>query len=121
MKATTTFRKYLAIAWAIAVVWVYFGSLVNFHQHQIWKKQLNPTFAAAFKREKAKTGATASWTANSTDTSVPPVMVAEVPVTDLSALEITLFPTSFLHAPGLDQAPPAFDPGSSSLRAPPAC
>jgi len=121
MKATTTFRKYLAIAWAIAVVWVYFGSLVNFHQHQIWKKQLNPTFAAAFKREKAKNAATASWTPNSTDTSVPPVMVAEIPVTALNAFEISLLSTSFLHAPGTDQAPLAYDPRSSSLRAPPSC
>lgn len=118
MTKSNTFRKYLAIAWAIAIIWVYFGSLINFHQHQIWKKQLNPTFAAAFKREKAKT---AAYTTNSDMASVPPVMVSDLPANDFNVVAIALHPLTVLHALNQDLPTLAYDPGSSSLRAPPAC
>jgi hypothetical protein len=35
-------RKAVLIGWAVAVVWIYLGNLVNFHQHHIWGKQLIP-------------------------------------------------------------------------------
>jgi len=35
-------RKAILIGWAVAVVWIYLGNLVNFHQHHIWGKQLIP-------------------------------------------------------------------------------
>jgi len=35
-------RNAILIGWAVAVVWIYLGNLVNFHQHHIWGKQLIP-------------------------------------------------------------------------------
>jgi hypothetical protein len=43
IKSTTSvLRKAILIGWAVAVVWIYMGNLVNFHQHHIWGKQLIP-------------------------------------------------------------------------------
>lgn len=39
---TSVLRKAILIGWAVAVVWIYLGNLVNFHQHHIWGKQLIP-------------------------------------------------------------------------------
>lgn len=39
---TSVLRKTILIGWAVAVVWIYLGNLVNFHQHHIWGKQLIP-------------------------------------------------------------------------------
>lgn len=35
-------RKAILIGWAFAIVWIYLGNLVNFHQNRIWGKQLIP-------------------------------------------------------------------------------
>jgi hypothetical protein len=35
-------RKTILIGWAVAVVWIYLGNLVNFHMNHIWGKQLIP-------------------------------------------------------------------------------
>jgi hypothetical protein len=40
--ATSILRKTILIGWAFAVLWIYFGNLVNFHQNHIWGKQLIP-------------------------------------------------------------------------------
>jgi hypothetical protein len=43
LRSTTSFlRKAILIGWAVAVVWIYLGNLINFHQHHIWGKQLIP-------------------------------------------------------------------------------
>jgi hypothetical protein len=43
LRSTTSFlRKTILIGWALAVVWIYIGNLVNFHQNHIWGKQLIP-------------------------------------------------------------------------------
>ncbi|MEI6575417.1 MAG: hypothetical protein WCO63_04490 [Bacteroidota bacterium] len=115
-----TFKKYLAVAWAIAIVWMYFGSLINFHQHQIWKKQLNPTFAV-FKREKAKAGVCASWSSNTDEASVPPVSVADFPLVDLNPYSGPVFAMNVMPFQFQDLKPSAYDPGSCGLRAPPVC
>lgn len=116
-----TFRKYLAVAWAIAIFWMYFGSLINFHQHQIWKKQLNPTFCA-FKREKSKANATiVKWGDNNEGASVPPQMVFDLPVNEVPLVSDPRFFASVLPSPPQDLQPPAYDPSPSSLRAPPSC
>jgi hypothetical protein len=39
---TSLFRKIILIGWAFAVIWIYLGNLVNFHQYHIWGKQLIP-------------------------------------------------------------------------------
>ena len=51
----SAFRKFILIGWALAVVWIYIGNLVNFHQHRIWGKQLIPV-AAYTTRAKEKDG-----------------------------------------------------------------
>ena len=48
-------RKLILIGWALSVVWIYIGNLVNFHQHRIWGKQLIPV-AAYSTRAKEKDG-----------------------------------------------------------------
>ena len=40
--ATAILRKAILVGWAVAIVWIYLGNLVNFHQHRIWGKQLIP-------------------------------------------------------------------------------
>jgi hypothetical protein len=39
---TSVLRKTILVGWAIAIVWIYLGNLVNFHQNHIWGKQLIP-------------------------------------------------------------------------------
>jgi hypothetical protein len=41
-KITNILRKALLIGWALAVIWIYLGNLVNFHLYRIWGKQLMP-------------------------------------------------------------------------------
>lgn len=54
-KSLSVIRKLVLIGWALAVVWIYIGNLVNFHQHRIWGKQLIPV-AAYSTRAKEKDG-----------------------------------------------------------------
>jgi len=51
--ATSVLRKAILIGWALAVVWIYLGNLVNFHQNRIWGKQLIPV-ACSNTRVKEK-------------------------------------------------------------------
>lgn len=44
-------RKIILLGWAFAVIWIYLGNLVNFHQHRIWGKQLIPV---AYTTTRAK-------------------------------------------------------------------
>jgi hypothetical protein len=46
--------KGFLLLWAGAVMWIYIGSLVNFHQHKIWGKALLPELLYA-KRDKEQT------------------------------------------------------------------
>jgi hypothetical protein len=52
---TSVLRKSILVGWAVAVVWIYMGNLVNFHQHHIWGKQLIPVACSStrFKEENA--------------------------------------------------------------------
>jgi len=47
-------RKAIILGWAVAVIWIYLGNLVNFHQNRIWGKQLIPA-ACSSTRGKEKT------------------------------------------------------------------
>ena len=40
MRSETKIRKYVAVLLASAVLWIFLGSLINFHQHRIFGKQL---------------------------------------------------------------------------------
>ena len=56
LRSTTSFlRKAILIGWAVAVVWIYLGNLVNFHQHRIWGKQLIPVACSStrYKEENS--------------------------------------------------------------------
>ena len=44
-------KKSLFCLWAVSVLWIMIGSLVNFHQHKIWGKPLLPQFMTT-KRDK---------------------------------------------------------------------
>ncbi len=55
-KSTSLLRKAILIGWAFAVIWIYLGNLVNFHQHRIWGKQLIPV-ACSSTRVKEKDAA----------------------------------------------------------------
>jgi len=52
---SSIFRKLVLLGWAVAVLWIYLGNLVNFHQHRIWGKQLIPV-ACYSTRAKEKEG-----------------------------------------------------------------
>jgi hypothetical protein len=51
MKLTGKILKSLLFLWAAAILWIYIGSLVNFHQHKIWGRALLPQLIYA-KRDK---------------------------------------------------------------------
>ena len=51
MKLTGKILKSFLYIWAAAILWIYVGSLVNFHQHKIWGKALLPQLLYA-KRDK---------------------------------------------------------------------
>jgi hypothetical protein len=51
MKLTGKILKSFLFLWAAAILWIYIGSLVNFHQHKIWGRPLLPQLLYA-KRDK---------------------------------------------------------------------
>ncbi len=51
MKLTGKIVKSFLFLWAAAILWIYIGSLVNFHQHKIWGRALLPQLLYA-KRDK---------------------------------------------------------------------
>jgi len=53
--AKSVSRKLVLLGWAFAVIWIYMGNLVNFHQNRIWGKQLIPV-ACYSTRAKEKEG-----------------------------------------------------------------
>ncbi len=50
---SSVLRKFILLGWALAVIWIYLGNLVNFHQNRIWGKQLIPV-ACSSTRIKEK-------------------------------------------------------------------
>ncbi len=46
-------RKIFVFLWAVSVLWIMTGSLINFHQYKIWKRPLNIQLIAV-KRDKEK-------------------------------------------------------------------
>ena len=51
MKLTGKIFKPFLFLWAVAILWICIGSLVNFHQHKIWGTPLLPELLYA-KRDK---------------------------------------------------------------------
>lgn len=55
MKLRQTYRLLFQLTWAFAIVWISLGSLINFHQHHLWRKQLIPQVVASLnKKDKSK-------------------------------------------------------------------
>lgn len=54
MNLPTKTQKHLLLIWAFAIGWFYLGSLINFHQHHIWGKQMIPQVNSS-TRNKSKT------------------------------------------------------------------
>jgi hypothetical protein len=54
MKIFRFIKKIFFCLWAISVLWIMIGSLVNFHQYKIWHKPLLAQFMTT-KREKEQT------------------------------------------------------------------
>ena len=52
---TSVLRKAILVGWAVAVVWIYMGNLVNFHQHHIWGKQLIPVACSSTRYKDEST------------------------------------------------------------------
>lgn len=67
---TLFLRKTLLVGWAFAVVWIYVGNLVNFHQNRIWGKQLIPV-ACYSTRAKEKDGASTVKNNNNSKNNLP--------------------------------------------------
>jgi hypothetical protein len=53
MKVSGKIFNVVLSLWAIAILWICVGTLVNFHQHKIWGKPLLPELLYA-KRDKEK-------------------------------------------------------------------
>jgi len=91
-KTNSSLRKFILIGWALAVVWIYLGNLVNFHQNRIWGKQLIPV-ACSSTRAKEKVGASFVKNDRSTkffelghqfDFSTPDYQISDIPYADFT-------------------------------------
>jgi hypothetical protein len=51
-KSLNVFRKALLLSWALAILWIYLGNLVNFHLYRIWGKQLMPVECSATRSKE---------------------------------------------------------------------
>lgn len=58
-------RKAILLGWAVAVVWIYMGNLVNFHQHHIWGKQLIPVACSSTRYKEEDTASVVKNDSNS--------------------------------------------------------
>ncbi len=118
-KYSQKFRMLILIGWAFAIIWMYLGNLVNFHQHRIWGKQLIPV-ACTSNRGKDKESEfyvkSGIDFANFSDVTFPSFIISYAPLSAIDDLEnsyITLlyfFNSSFKMATCLV---------SHSLRGPP--
>ncbi len=55
MRLDNKIRKYLSVVIAATVLWIFLGSLINFHQHRIWGKQLIEEAAPVIKPKDKQT------------------------------------------------------------------
>jgi hypothetical protein len=62
---TSVLRKAILVGWAVAVVWIYMGNLVNFHQHHIWGKQLIPVACSSTRYKEEDTASVVKNDSNS--------------------------------------------------------
>lgn len=55
MSSETKIKRYVAVLLASAVLWIFLGSLINFHQHRIFGKQLIEEASPFIKPKDEKT------------------------------------------------------------------
>lgn len=114
---TSVLRKAILIGWAVAVVWIYLGNLVNFHQHHIWGKQLIPVACSSTRYKDEDSGSfvkndISSKSFNSSihfDFASPACQVSIIPYFEIVSSQLILS-----DAPVIQQGILAF-----SLRGPP--
>ncbi len=114
---TSVLRKAIIIGWAVAVVWIYLGNLINFHQHHIWGKQLIPVACSStrYKDENSVSLAKGDINSKSFNSSIHFDFASPVyQVSIISYPEIVSFHLIIPDAPVLQQGILAF-----SLRGPP--
>ena len=110
-------RKAILIGWAVAVVWIYLGNLVNFHQYHIWGKQLIPVAYSStrYKDENSDSVVKNDNDSKSFDTSVHFDFVAlGQQISNIPYFEIVTSNLNVSIAPVLQQGIQAY-----SLRGPP--
>jgi len=104
-KVSSVLRKMLLIGWAFAVLWIYVGNLVNFHQNRIWGKQLIPV---AYSSTRVKEKDAASFIKNNRnskfidsgahfDFTTPDQAVSEVLYTEIFASYHILYDSPVLR------------------------
>lgn len=110
-------RKAILIGWAVAVVWIYLGNLVNFHQYHIWGKQLIPVAYSSTRYKDENSGSFAKNDNNSKsfDTGVHfDFATLELQISNIAYFEIVTSSLNLYFTPVLQQGIPA-----CSLRGPP--
>jgi hypothetical protein len=112
---SSTFQKYILLVWAAAIMWIYIGNIINFHQHHIWGKQLLPV-AAATSRSKEKSLARGNDVQHSQLFKLSDPEIINIPDHRLSNPEIEVVPSSKPDVSRVHMVPII---GDHSLRAPP--
>jgi hypothetical protein len=106
IKSTTSFlRKAILLGWALAVVWIYMGNLVNFHQHHIWGKQLIPVACSSTRYKEEDTASVVKHDSNSKsfnsglhfDFSAPDQQISDIPYFEIVSIHLnpTVSPVLF--------------------------
>ncbi len=98
-------RKTLLVGWAIAVLWIYVGNLVNFHQHHIWGKQLIPVACSSTRVKEKEAVAGLNHNSNSKvfdtglqfDFSTPSNQISDIPQHEIKSFYFIPTDTPLLH------------------------
>ena len=113
----SSLHKFILVGWAVAVVWIYMGNLVNFHLHHIWGKQLIPV-ACSSTRYKEEDSASVVKNDTKTKTFYSSLHFdfasPDQQISYNSFLEVVSFQPNSFDAPVLKQGIQAF-----SFRGPP--
>jgi hypothetical protein len=102
---TAYLRKFILIGWALAVVWIYLGNLVNFHQYHIWGKQLIPVACSSTRAKEEDTSSFVkndgnlklSYSGHQFDFTTPNQLVSEIYYPDIFTLPSIVIDTHFIQ------------------------
>lgn len=113
---TTKFHKRILLMWACAVMWIYIGNIINFHQHHIWGKQLIPV-ACANNRTKEKS--LIKYLGSSNDHSLSLGSSSWLNAVDLNSVHGSFNLAGIISFPYIYQSLCSFRIQGKPLRAPP--